>query len=103
MHSHPSSVGLLASTKIRVDVKEKASSQIFTSAQAIVNDVLIEQVHPNMPLDSLLQPTALARVANRHRHRLRPEDPNTLDFTLSHEHLPTGFLQGDIIVDDYRH
>ena len=56
-----------------------------------------------MPLDSLPQPTALVRVANRHCHRLRPEDPNTLDFTLSHEHLPTGFLQGDIIADDYRH
>ena len=50
-----------------------------------------------MPLESLPQPTALARVANRRRHRLRPEDPNTLDFTLSHEHLPTGFLQRDII------
>ena len=56
-----------------------------------------------MPLESLPQPITLARAANRHRHRLRSEDPKIINFTLSHEHLPNGFLQRDIVADDCRH
>ena len=56
-----------------------------------------------MSLESLPQPIALARAANRHRHQLRPEDPKIINFTLSHEHLPNGFLHRNILADDCRH
>lgn len=56
-----------------------------------------------MSLESLPQPIALARAANRHRHQLHPEDPKIINFTLSHEHLPNGFLHRNILADDCRH
>ncbi|XP_052276039.1 uncharacterized protein LOC127875218 [Dreissena polymorpha] len=43
------------------------------------------------------------RVVNRKRQRLRPDDPQDLDFELQEDFLPDGFLKGDIKVDGRRH
>ena len=52
------------------------------------------------PLPALTNPEYLARAATRHRQKIRPTD---LDFDLSEEHIPEGFLQADIKVDGRRH
>ena len=62
---------------------------MFRSAQAIANDVLINSVESSVSIESLPQPVALARSANRHRQRFRPKDPSTLHFAISFDHVPT--------------
>ena len=37
------------------------------------------------------------------RQRQRPNDPTNLEFVLQEEHIPAGFLQGDICVRERRH
>ena len=45
----------------------------------------------------------LARQANHHRRTQRPAEPAALDFVLRHDHVPDGFLQGDVTVGARRH
>ena len=52
---------------------------------------------------SLPQPVAFPRSANRYRQRIRPKDPSTLDFVISYDHVPAGFVQRDVVGFDYRH
>lgn len=54
-----------------------------------------------LPLPSLL--SAQMRLANRVRQRSRPEDPKDLSFNLEERHLPIGFLQADVFVQERRH
>lgn len=46
---------------------------------------------------------AIARAANRRRHRFRPRHPADLEFELSLEHMPDNFLRGDVRVGSRRH
>ena len=55
------------------------------------------------PLPAIRKPEYLARCANCHRQKKRPAEPVDLDFDLSEDHLPAGFLKSDIKVDDRRH
>ena len=55
------------------------------------------------PCTALPKPEFIARAANRLRQRLRPDDPNNLDFDLDEDSVPEGFLQADIRVKDRRH
>lgn len=45
----------------------------------------------------------IRRTANRRRQALRPADPKDLDFVLQEEHIPDGFLQGDVLAKERRH
>ena len=76
-----------------------ATSQLFTPAPEIVNDVLQEDL-PDNPLPSLPAPVNLAHTANHHRQAMHPADPTDLDFELA---VPDGFLHQDIRVCDNRH
>ena len=55
------------------------------------------------PCTALPKPEFIARAANRLRQKLRPDDPNNLDFDLDEDSVPEGFLQADIRVKDRRH
>lgn len=50
------------------------------------------------PCPTLSKPTVLARTANHTRQKLRPQDPVDLEFQLSDDHIPEGYLQADIKV-----
>ena len=55
------------------------------------------------PCPALPQPVHIARAANRHRQKLRPQDPRDIDFDLEEESIPAGFFQADVRVKDRRH
>ena len=86
---------------IQIEIIEKAASQVFSSAQAITNDVLIDQIESSTSVESLQHPIALYRSGNR--KRFSPRDPSTFDFAISHDILPAGFLRRDLLGIAYRH
>lgn len=45
----------------------------------------------------------LIRAANRQRQKVRPPEPKDLDFVLTPDQTPPGFLQGDVRVGKGRH
>ena len=45
----------------------------------------------------------IARAANRRRRRLRPKDPQDLEFELATDHMPAEFLRADLRVRSRRH
>ena len=67
-----------------------------------MEEVLLEDLK-DVPCPCLPKPENIARVANRHRQRLRPQDPTDLNFDVEEEHIPDGFLRGDIQVRRRRH
>ncbi|XP_020612159.1 uncharacterized protein LOC110050574 [Orbicella faveolata] len=91
-HSHPAEVGAAITSKILADVKKKATTNVFKPASAIVNKVLSERLHEG-PCPSLPKPAHIARAANRHRQKLRPEDPTDLTFELRPDCIPDNCLQ----------
>ena len=54
-------------------------------------------------LQTLPKPAHIARAANRHRQKLRPEDPTDLNFDLRPDCIPDNFLQCDVTVKDRRY
>ena len=76
---------------------------MFRSAAAIVEDVIMKEVVPEDPEDSLPKPGLLIRRANRLRQAMRPEDPKELDFEIFENFLPPDFLQRDIYIHEARH
>ena len=82
---------------ITAKVKAKAAVDIFRPASAIVEEVLLEDLK-DVPCPCLPKPEYIARVANRHRQRLRPQDPTDPNFDVEEDHIPDGFLRGDIQV-----
>ena len=63
----------------------------------IVNQVLMEEM-TDAPCPSLPKPLNLAKAANYLRQRLRPSDPTDLNFEIDSNHIPEGFMRGDIKV-----
>ena len=94
-------VGVELAPTITAKVKAKASVDIFKPASAIVEEVLLEDLK-DVPCLCLPKPEYLARVFNRHRQRLRPKDPRDLNFDLEQDHIPDGFLRGDLQVRQNR-
>ena len=101
-HNHAAEVGATLAASITAKVKAKAAVDIFRPASAIVEEVLLEDLK-DVPCPCLPKPEYIARVANRHRQRLRPQDPTDLNFDVEEEHIPDGFLRGDIQVRRRRH
>ncbi|XP_078372705.1 uncharacterized protein LOC144656350 [Oculina patagonica] len=64
--------------------------------------MLDERVDEN-PCPSLPKPANMARAANRLRKQLRPHDPTDMDFELSEENIPSGFLKADVRSCSNRH
>ena len=76
---------------------------MFRPASAIVNEVLLDEQIDQNPCPSLPKPENMARAANRLRQQVRPEDPTDLEFEISEENIPTGFLKADICSRSKRH
>ncbi|CAH1242696.1 Hypp6953 [Branchiostoma lanceolatum] len=96
-HNHAPNVGAAISAKIAARVKKEAAGGLFKSAAAIVDGVLLDELG-DAPCPLLRKPVHLARVANRHRQKLRPEEPKDLDFIIDEDHVPPTFLKGDVRV-----
>ena len=87
------------------DAKSIGVKRPFTSAQQIQDELRLKgvpadqiPVHPTMT-----KPINFASQINHRRRKLRPEDPQQLQFDLNRNHLPDGFLQADVEVGASRH
>lgn len=102
-HNHHPKVGAATNEKIASMVKKKALSNLLKPAPAIVKEVIKEEFG-DIPLPTVLKPDCLARIANRARQSVRSQDPpKTLAFELDEDHIPQGFLKGDIVKQGRRH
>ena len=90
-------IGAGLAAQITSKVKARAVADIFKPASAIVEDVLLEDLD-DVPCPSLPRPENIARAANRRRQRLRPKDPQDLEFELATDHIPSEFLCPDLRV-----
>ncbi|XP_066269846.1 uncharacterized protein [Branchiostoma lanceolatum] len=106
-HNHAPDVSAAISAKIAARVKKEATGDLFKAA-AIVDDVLLEKLG-DAPCPSLRKSVHLARAANRHRKKLRPEEPKNLDFIIDEDmqkpvddddedYVPPTLLRGDVRV-----
>ena len=57
----------------------------------------------DVPCPSLPRPENIARAANHRRQRLRPKDPQDLEFELATDHIPSEFLHADLRFWSRRH
>ena len=80
-------------------VKDHAQEQLFVAASAIVEGALRQAPAST----SLPNPEHLARRANRKRAAVRPRNPDNLQFIVSTDNIPDGFLRGDVSVGDRQH
>ena len=101
-HNHPPDVGAVSAAKITSKVKARAVADVFKPASAIVEDVLLEDFD-DVPCPSLPRSENIGRAANRHRQRLRPKDPQDLEFELATDRIPSEFLRADLRVRSRRH
>ncbi|KAK3743593.1 hypothetical protein QZH41_010236 [Actinostola sp. cb2023] len=60
-----------------------------------VEEILLKNL-TDSPCPSLPSIANICRAANRQRQRLRPKDPDSIDFDIDMSHVPEGFLKGDI-------
>ena len=102
-HCHPPDTSCGVKSRVCTLIKEKAMQDVFRPASHIVEEVLLEQVNPTIPLSSLPAPLNLARQGNRKRKANRPREPQDLDFEISDAHTPEHFLQRDITIGERRH
>lgn len=101
-HNHPGQEGALLAAKITARAKKDALDDLFKPAMVIVNQVLMEEM-TDAPCPSLPKPLNLAKAANYLRQRLRPSDPTDLNFEIDSNHIPEGFMRGDIKIGSRRH
>ena len=103
-HVHQSIPGISVVAKVRAQVKDEAVRNVFEPASNVVDRVLVDvDVNVDAPMPSLPTITNLARAANYHRRRNKPQDPSDLEFVLQKDHIPKDFLVSDIRVGNHRH
>ncbi|CAH3139839.1 unnamed protein product [Porites lobata] len=101
-HNLAAEVGTTLAASITAKVKPKAAVDIFRPASAIVEEVLLEDLTDDT-CPCFPKWEYIAQVASRHQQCLRPQDPTDLNFNVEEDHIPDGFLQGDIQVCRCRH
>ena len=89
-HNHPVDIGAALAAQITSKVKARAVADVFKPASAIVEDVLLEDLE-DVPCPSLSRQENIARAANRRRQRLRPKDPQDLEFELATDYMPSEY------------
>lgn len=102
-HCHPPEPNITTVHQIRAAVVDDACSNLFKPAGEIVAQALRDHLDTDKPYPSLPKPVYLARTANRHRQRQRPDDPADLSFTMDMNYIGQDFMQKDISVDSSRH
>eukprot|EP00794_Sanderia_malayensis_P015371 gene15371-biopygen12796 len=104
-HCHLGKPGIALTSKMYVDIKRKATDDVFKSASNIVENVIRENSAEVQSQPSCSQPqiASLVRQANRHRQKLRPEEPSDLDFVPNQSYIPENFLRADIKLKNARH
>ena len=95
-------VGAVKAHQIKAAVIDAAQKDVFASANEMATNILLEHVG-NEPTTAVPKMVNLARAANRRRQQTRPRHPTSLDFEISDQHIPEGFLQADVMAGERRH
>ena len=74
----------------------------FKSAAAIAEEVVSSRIGNN-PTPALPSIDSLASCANRLRKKMRPPEPQDLEFQLDEDYIPRGFFWFDVKVENKRH
>ena len=99
-HNHPWEPGTTAHHHIKAKAKTSATTDMFTSAAEMANNIVSEEQHNVPSLPSLHN---LAHTIKRKWQQIWPKDPDTLDFNLAEGSLSESFFQADITVDGCCH
>ncbi|CAC5399312.1 unnamed protein product [Mytilus coruscus] len=83
-HNHVVLPGKLVAVQMTAHVKHQAVNNIHQPASTIVDTAYIHHADPELPEGSRPKQTNLLRTCNRVRQKLRPEEPNNLDFEFSY-------------------
>ena len=103
-HCHPAKPAILEATKVVVRSKNEGENDIFKSATLIVEDAIIEEVDMEAPCPALSDPSLVARRVNRHRSKMRPEEPTSLDnFDIDVDFIGEDFFKADFTVGTKSH
>ena len=97
-HNHPCEPGMTAHHCIKAKAKTSSTTDMFTSAAEMANNIVSEEQYNAPSLPSLHNLTC---TINRKWQQMQPKDPDTLDFNLAEGSLPEGFFQADITVDGH--
>ena len=102
-HDHAGDPGVLLGTKVRVAVREKATTIKDQGAHQIVEQIMQDLRRPED--HQLPNPSYEARCLNRCRAAVRPAEPTSIDFRLDLEgcDVPSDFRVADLRVDGARH
>jgi len=97
--------GRVMAAQIRRDVKASACQRVFDSAGEITEATYLAHVQPGSIelLPTLPGKRNLARQANRKRQKVRPNNPDDLNFEIQQQFVAGGFLKGDVSVENKRH
>ena len=101
-HNHHGEPGAAANCRIQREVKREAAANIFEPALTIVESVMRKETAQHGIRPGLPKPQNLTRMANYTREKLRPDEPQDLDFVYNAEYIP-GFMVGDLRVNGNRH
>ena len=104
-HVDESIPGVFEAATVRANVVTACVNDLFRSANEIVEDALHDMLDDkyNGPCKAFANPCNLARYGNRARQRMRPQDPNTLDFDFDYDFEGHNFLKADIRRKSQRH
>lgn len=102
-HLHKAEPGRDKKLEIVAEVKKAAEDQVFMSASAITENVLMQRAGDYLVPGCIPKLSNVIRQANRHRRKNRPYHPRNQHRTLRDKHIPDGFLLDDSSVGLARH
>ena len=103
-HCHPGNPGVAEKHRLTKKAYRRAGCNVFKSATADVEELMAEDLRPEMPSGSRPTPSNLIRCCNYQRQKHRPPEPTDLQFTIIEDYMPDDFFKADIKVDeDVRH
>ena len=80
----------------------KQKENLYKTSGVVVSEVIAASLDPKK-LNALQHIETLKRTVRRHKERLRPKCPLTLDTPLLMDHIPAEFLIGDVQFGGQRH
>ena len=103
-HRHRPDDSLKTKAILAKACKQLSSKQqyLFKTSGEVVTDAIKNNFDPSK-LQRIQKVETLKRNVRNQKAKLRPKCPASLDDTLLMQHIPTGFLVGDVRVEDQRH
>ena len=104
-HVHATKPNIKLSAVLRQACGNKGIAQPFVPFGVVVEKILTSQLKRNRAraYPGIQKVESLKRVCNRKRQADRPKDPISLQTPLLMQHIPDGFLIGDVVVDEACH